>query len=120
MSELVPEPLTITADVDDSIVRIEWADGHRSVYAFEHLRWSCPCATCRGEWGRPGLLDHTDQLTPEQTDLQDLVQVGRYAICPIWGDGHSTGIFTYKYLRDLCQCAECEERFSGDASPHDR
>ena len=113
MSELAPEPLTITADVDDRIVRIEWADGHRSVYAFEHLRWSCPCATCRGEWGRPGLLDHTDQLTPEQTGLQDLVQVGRYAICPIWGDGHSTGIFTYKYLRDLCQCAECEERFSG-------
>ncbi len=110
MSQTMPEPLTITADVDERLLRVEWADGHRSVYAFEALRWACPCATCRGEWGRPGLLDATDRLTPEQTDLVDLRQVGRYAICPIWADGHSTGIFTYRALRDLCPCAECAGR----------
>lgn len=101
MSQTIPEPVAITADVDERLLRIEWADGHASVYDFEYLRWSCPCATCRGEWGRPGLLDSTDRLTPEQTELVDLHEVGRYAICPIWADGHSTGIFTYRALRDL-------------------
>lgn len=101
MSEPVVEPLTIDADVDARRLAIEWADGRRSVYSFERLRWACPCATCRGEMGRPGLLDQIERLTLEQTELTDLAQVGRYAVCPIWADGHSTGIFTYKYLREL-------------------
>jgi len=101
MSGSVPEPLSITADLDERTVVIEWADEVRSVYDFEQLRWSCPCATCRGEMGRPGVLDGTDHLAPEQTDLEDIVQVGRYAVCPIWCDGHRTGIYTYQYLREL-------------------
>lgn len=110
----MPEPLTITADVDGSVLHVEWADGHRSIYSFEGLRWACPCATCRGEWGRPGALDRTDRLTPEQTELQDLVQVGRYAISPIWADGHSTGIYTYRALRDLCECNECRAKTNAE------
>ena len=109
MSRTLPglEPLTITADVDERVLRVEWNDGHQSVYDFEHLRWACPCATCRGEWGQPGALDYTNQLSTEQTEIEDIAQVGRYAICPIWADGHSTGIYTYAYLRGLCQCASC-------------
>jgi DUF971 family protein len=101
MTQPNPEPNTITADVDVRLVRIEWTDGHESIYDFERLRWSCPCATCRGEMGRPGLLDQVERLTPEQTELVDIQQVGRYAIMPIWADGHSTGIYTYQYLREL-------------------
>ena len=96
-----PEPLTIIADVDERLVRIEWSDGHESVYDFERLRWACPCATCRGEMGQPGMLDQIDRLTPEQTELVDIRQVGRYAILPVWYDGHQTGIYTYSYLREL-------------------
>lgn len=110
MSDIIVEPLTITADVDERFLRIEWADGHQSVYDFEYLRWACPCATCRGEMGRPGELDVIESLTPEQTELTDIVQVGRYAICPIWADGHSTGIYTYGYLRRICPCPECAAR----------
>jgi DUF971 family protein len=40
-------------------------------------------------------------------DLQDLEPVGRYAIKPVWRDGHDTGLFTYEYLRELCPCPEC-------------
>jgi DUF971 family protein len=101
MSTTIPEPIAITADVDAREVRVEWSDGHDSTYDFERLRWACPCATCRGEMGRPGQLDQLDRLTPEQTELVDLQSVGRYAIMPIWLDGHSTGIYTYQYLRSL-------------------
>jgi DUF971 family protein len=27
--------------------------------------------------------------------------VGRYALQFVWSDGHSTGIYTYEYLRDI-------------------
>ncbi|NUM89681.1 MAG: DUF971 domain-containing protein, partial [Bdellovibrionales bacterium] len=27
--------------------------------------------------------------------------VGRYGVNLVWTDGHATGIFTYKYLREL-------------------
>jgi DUF971 family protein len=27
--------------------------------------------------------------------------VGNYAIQPRWGDGHSAGLFTWNYLREL-------------------
>jgi DUF971 family protein len=101
MSGLTPEPRAITADVDTRLVRIEWTDGHESVYDFEQLRWVCPCAHCRGEMGRPGRLDEIDHLEPQETELEDLRQVGRYAIMPIWADGHDTGIYTYAYLRSL-------------------
>ena len=101
MSGPTPEPNTITADVDTRLLRIEWTDGHESVYDFERLRWACPCAHCRGEMGRSGRLDQIDRLEPQETELEDLRQVGRYAIMPIWTDGHDTGIYTYAYLREL-------------------
>ena len=97
----MPEPVAITADVDARTVRIEWADGQESTYEFEQLRWACPCAHCRGEMGQPGRLSQVDRLSPEETELVDLQQVGHYAIMPVWYDGHSSGMYTYVYLREL-------------------
>jgi DUF971 family protein len=33
--------------------------------------------------------------------------VGRYAIQFNWLDGHTTGIYSWEYLRRVCQCSEC-------------
>ena len=33
--------------------------------------------------------------------------VGRYAIQFNWLDGHSGGIYSWEYLRRVCQCHEC-------------
>jgi hypothetical protein len=33
--------------------------------------------------------------------------VGRYAIQFNWLDGHSAGIYSWEYLRRVCQCREC-------------
>jgi DUF971 family protein len=101
------EPLGIEAEDATQTLFIEWSDRHTSRHDIAHLRWLCPCAECRGEWGAPGKLDHTEQLTAEQTRLEDVRQVGRYALMPIWGDGHNSGIYTYEYLRNNCECADC-------------
>ena len=41
-------------------------------------------------------------LHPERAEL-----VGRYALQIYWSDGHSTGIYSFPYLRSLCPCPEC-------------
>jgi len=37
--------------------------------------------------------------------------VGNYAIQINFTDGHSTGIFSYDYLRLMCPCADCAREF---------
>jgi DUF971 family protein len=40
--------------------------------------------------------------------------VGNYAVEFHWQDGHSTGIYSFEYLRSLCPCAACT---AGRAKP---
>ena len=46
-----PTPVALRKDGDHLV--IEWNDGHRSVYAWTHLRKNCPCAGCREERKKP-------------------------------------------------------------------
>jgi DUF971 family protein len=103
-------PTRIHADRAAGTLAIDWADGHVTVYDFEPLRWLCPCAYCRGEAGMPGWLDSAPTLSPEQTSLTDLHLVGNYAVSPHWADGHKTGYYPFRLLRDRCPCPECTSR----------
>ena len=89
----------------DVQLKLIWEDGHESVYPFPYLRRRCPCAMCADEWtGRP-ILDPAaipDSLKAEKAEL-----VGNYAIAFQFSDGHSTGIFTFGRLRELCPCGQC-------------
>ena len=33
--------------------------------------------------------------------------VGNYAVSLTWQDGHSTGIYSFRLLRQLCPCEAC-------------
>ncbi len=105
-SPSMTSPVEITRDANRRLL-IRWADGHESAYDWEYLRWRCPCAVCVGEWGQPGMLATLTELTPQQKELVDLDLVGRYALNLVWGDGHSTGIYTFRALRSICPCREC-------------
>lgn len=100
-------PDVIAPSLDRRCIDITWLDGHQSSYGFEFLRWQCPCAICRGEGGAPGVLATTTELTPAQTNLTDLGPVGNYAMSITWVDGHSTGIYSWEYLRRICPCSTC-------------
>ena len=100
-------PIRIDAERAAGRVTLGWADGHETTYDTVTLRWLCPCAFCRGEAGMPGWLDTAPTLTPDQTRLVDMSIVGAYAIMPMWADGHHTGFYTYRLLRDRCPCAAC-------------
>lgn len=82
---------------------IRWSDGVESYIPLEQLRRHCPCASCAGEKDIFGNLykGHTRALTPASVQIRQLAAVGGYAVQPVWGDGHNTGLFTYEQLRRL-------------------
>jgi DUF971 family protein len=96
-------------------VEIEWQDGHLSSYTFPYLRDACPCALCdeeRGQSGRkpgqPVKLKAGELPMFKPAARPDSVEgVGKYAIKFNWNDGHQLGIYSWKWLREICPCKEC-------------
>jgi DUF971 family protein len=84
---------------------IKWDDGRESFIPLESLRRHCPCAGCQGERDIMGNLykGPGQTLTPRSFQLLRLVNVGSYAIQPVWADGHDTGMFSFDYLRQLAE-----------------
>ncbi len=82
---------------------ITWADGRQSVLPLRMLRKFCPCAGCQGErdlLGRTHMpivqTTYDGPITATGAEL-----VGNYALRIDWADGHSAGIYTFAYLREL-------------------
>lgn len=93
---------------DLSELLIMWNNGHESTYGLEQLRDWCPCAGCKGETVlmQSYVPPPADRSTPGRYILVGIQQVGSYAIQPTWGDGHTTGIYTWEYLVAHCSCQE--------------
>ena len=83
---------------------IQWNDGIESYLDLQLLRRACPCAVCGGE---PDVLGNIMRPNVSYSDnsfeLVGFEIVGGYAIQPRWADGHSTGIYSFTYLRRLAQ-----------------
>src|SRR5215475_7263336 len=87
---------------------IRWEDQSESFVSLEKLRRHCPCAGCKGEVDIMGNLykNPARPLTPQAFQLRRITSIGTYAIQPIWGDGHESGIFSFDYLRQVAQASE--------------
>lgn len=93
---MTADPVEVRNDRDNGRVLITWDDGRRTQYVFDDLRNACPCAGCRGH--TPG------EVEPPQVvgvALLRISEVGNYALRFEWSDGHTTGIYTWPYLRDI-------------------
>lgn len=98
---LVPEAIRRT----DNRLEITWEQGHVGSYSLRALRLACPCARCVDELTSRVLLD-PDSVAADLR-LDSIRPVGSYAVRFGWSDGHASGIYTYKLLRELCPCAAC-------------
>ena len=84
---------------------IMWNDGHFSSYPSWYLRENCPCASCVEEFtGRRMILQGS---IPSNLERVEVGPVGNYALSFTWSDGHSTGIYTFDFLRRICPCSQC-------------
>lgn len=93
------EPREISQE-SNSLLRITWADGTVCDYNAANLRRACPCAQCVNEWTGERTLK--PEAVAEDVEIKDLAIVGRYALNFRWSDGHETGIYSFQFLRDLC------------------
>jgi DUF971 family protein len=82
---------------------IKWDDGSESFISLETLRRHCPCAGCKGEVDIMGnLYKNPDKpFSAGAFELVRIVNVGGYAIQPVWADGHSSGIYSFEYLKKV-------------------
>jgi DUF971 family protein len=111
---ITPEKVRVLLTTGKGL-EIDWVDGHRSAWTFAWLREACPCATCieerKAQGRKPG------QPKPKPAELLPMYAppakpasvhpVGRYALQFNWLDGHNGGIYSWEYLRRVCQCREC-------------
>lgn len=99
----VINPVEIKQGENNQLI-IRWQDEHESTYACAFLRKKCRCALCVDEW--------TGQATLNPADIDENVRpiqiqgVGRYGIRIDWNDGHNAGIYTFKFLREICPCCQ--------------
>lgn len=86
---------------------IYWSDGWKYTYGCQELRLACPCAACVDEFSGERRIKVED-VNPE-VYIEKALPVGRYGVNLVWTDGHSTGIYTYKFLREL-EAKKVQER----------
>jgi DUF971 family protein len=96
-------------------VEIDWKDGHKSAWSFAWLRNGCPCATCHEEREQNGRKPGEPKPKPQSllpmyeapARPVEITPVGNYAVKFKWNDGHESGIYSWEYLRRVCQCPGC-------------
>jgi DUF971 family protein len=92
-------PTEIKLHQSSRLLELTFADGSSYRLPYEFLRVYSPSADVRGHG--PG--QETLQIGKSQVTITDVEAVGHYAIRPKFSDGHDTGIFSFKYLRDLSE-----------------
>jgi len=92
-------PAEIGPTEDEQRLRIRWGDGATHELVPRELRLLCPCAGCVDEM--TGVRTLRPDMVAQDVYPTAIHYVGRYALQFVWSDGHSTGIYTYEYLREI-------------------
>ncbi len=84
---------------------IRWQDGHASTFGARYLRGRCPCAQCVSETTGQRLV--TEEHIAPGISIEAARTVGNYALHFTFSDGHTTGIYSFEFLRRICPCEDC-------------
>jgi DUF971 family protein len=94
-------PTNIRALQEQGRLELHWDDGKVYRIPYKFVRGECPCASCIEEWTGRRLLDLNtvpDDIKPTQISF-----TGNYALKIVWSDGHSTGLYTWDHLAEICR-----------------
>ena len=91
-------PVEITVHQSSRVLELAYADGARFCLPFELMRVLSPSAEVRGHG--PG--QETLQTGKRDVLIVSLEPVGHYAVKPTFSDGHDSGLYTWEFLRQLC------------------
>lgn len=91
----------VTLSPDNTRLSLVWEDGVKTGTTAQVLRQQCPCAGCVDEWTNKRTLDPA--RVAADVRITQLQPVGNYALTFVFSDGHGTGIYPWKLLRELTQ-----------------
>lgn len=92
-----PAPTEIRLRRKSRVLEVAWADGTCYALGFEYLRVHSPSAEVQGHGPGQDVL----QIAKENVQVVAVEPVGSYAVKLVFDDGHDTGLYTWKYLREL-------------------
>src|SRR6185369_13129737 len=79
------------------VLEVAFEDGTRHLLPFEYLRVYSPSAEVKGHGPGQEVL-----VTGKQNvAIRAVEPVGQYAVKLVFDDGHDSGLYTWKYLREL-------------------
>jgi len=89
-------------EIVGNTLALQWLDGDETYLEASKLRANSPSAENKGEVDIFGNVSG-GEVPREHLDIKVLkfVQVGNYAIRIHFSDGHSTGIYSWDYLKSL-------------------
>ncbi len=91
------QPTEIRLHKKTALLELRYADGGLFSLPAEFLRVHSPSAEVRGHGQGQEVL----QTEKRFVKINSIDPVGHYAVQLHFSDGHSTGIFTWEYLREL-------------------
>lgn len=80
------------------VLNITFDDGADFTLPYKTLRLQSPSAEVQGHGGGP---KPPPPVVSDDLDIEKADPVGRYAVRLHFSDGHSSGLFTWTYLRQL-------------------
>ena len=89
-------PINITLSKNKQLLTVSFENNDFALSS-QYLRVYSPSAAVRGHG--PG--QETLQLNKEDVTISSLVPMGNYAIAIHFSDGHTTGIYSWSYLKHL-------------------
>lgn len=102
------KPKSIDVSNSDQVLTIEWADEHISRFSLFGLRKNCPCVECRGGHDQMGRFEpELFRVEPNREyKVVNAETVGNHALKISWNDGHNSGMYRWKLLRDMDEAVQ--------------
>jgi DUF971 family protein len=93
----MPFPQSLTVHAASRVLEVGYSDGQTFRIPFELMRVYSPSAEVQGHGPGQEVLQTGKRLVT----IDNIEQVGNYAIKPFFSDGHESGLFTWNYLYEL-------------------
>ncbi len=90
-------PSEIKLRTRSRLLEVAFDDGARFLLPFEYLRVYSPSAEVKGHGPGQEVLVLGKQLV----GITAVEPVGQYAVKLVFDDGHDSGLYSWKYLREL-------------------
>ena len=97
MTATHPTPTEIRLRKQSRVLDVAFGETERYSLPFEYLRVHSPSAEVQGHG--PG--QETLVLGKQHVMITAVEPIGQYAVRLVFDDGHDTGLYTWKYLREL-------------------